>query len=583
MYLERIDGPNDVKKLSLEQMDVLAQEMREALFRKLSKHGGHFGPNFGMVEATIALHTVFDSPKDKMVFDVSHQSYCHKMLTGRKDAFLYEEHYDDVSGYSEPSESAHDFFVIGHTSTSVSLACGLAKGRDLLGGSENIIAIIGDGSLSGGEALEGLDFAAELNSNLIIVVNDNDMSIAENHGGLYQNLKQLRDTDGKTACNLFRAMGLDYVFVKNGNDIPSLIEAFKQVKDSTYPVVVHICTQKGKGYAPAEQDKETWHWCMPFDPETGMPLLADAGEDYSELTAQYLLEKMKKDPAVVGITSATPPILGFTPDRRKLAGKQFVDVGIAEETAVALASGIAANGGKPVYGVYSTFIQRTYDQLSQDLCVNSNAATILVFAASVYGMNDVTHLGIYDIPMMANIPNLVYLAPTTKEEYMAMLDWSVEQNELPVAIRVPMTVVSSGKPCTKDFAKLNTYEVTQKGSRVAVVGLGNFYTLGQETAQEIAKQTGVQPTVINPMYITGIDEELLESLKADHDVVITAEDGILDGGFGEKIARFYGRSDMKVLNYGLKKEFLDRYDAEDVVKRNRLTAGQIAEDAIALL
>ena len=583
MYLERIDGPNDVKKLSLEQMDVLAQEMREALFRKLSKHGGHFGPNFGMVEATIALHTVFDSPKDKMVFDVSHQSYCHKMLTGRKDAFLYEEHYDDVSGYSEPSESAHDFFVIGHTSTSVSLACGLAKGRDLLGGSENIIAIIGDGSLSGGEALEGLDFAAELNSNLIIVVNDNDMSIAENHGGLYQNLKLLRDTEGKAACNLFRAMGLDYVFVKNGNDIPSLIEAFKQVKGSTYPVVVHICTQKGKGYAPAEQDKETWHWCMPFDPETGKPLMTFEGEDYSELTAQYLLEKMKKDPAVVGITSATPPILGFTPDKRKLAGKQFVDVGIAEETAVALASGIAANGGKPVYGVYSTFIQRTYDQLSQDLCVNSNAATILVFAASVYGMNDVTHLGIYDIPMMANIPNLVYLAPTTKEEYMAMLDWSVEQKKYPVAIRVPMTVVSSGKPCTKDFAKLNTYEVAQKGSRVAVIGLGNFYALGQAAAQEIAKQTGVQPTVINPMYITGVDEELLESLKAEHDVVITVEDGILDGGFGEKIARFYGSSDMKVLNYGLKKEFLDRYDAEDVVKRNRLTAEQIAEDVVALL
>jgi len=583
MYLERIDSPNDVKKLSFEEMDVLAQEMREALFHKLSKHGGHFGPNFGMVEATIALHTVFDSPKDKMVFDVSHQSYCHKMLTGRKDAFLYEEHYDDVSGYSEPSESAHDFFVIGHTSTSVSLACGLAKGRDLTGGTENIIAIIGDGSLSGGEALEGLDFASELNSSLIIVVNDNDMSIAENHGGLYQNLKLLRDTDGKAECNLFRAMGLDYVFVKNGNDIPSLVEAFKQVKDSTYPVVVHICTQKGKGYAPAEQDKETWHWCMPFDPETGKPLMTFEGEDYSELTAQYLLEKMKKDPAVVGITSATPPILGFTPDRRELVGKQFVDVGIAEETAVALASGIAANGGKPVYGVYSTFIQRTYDQLSQDLCVNSNAATILVFAASVYGMNDVTHLGIYDIPMMANIPNLVYLAPTTKEEYMAMLDWSVEQKEHPVAIRVPMAVVSSGKPCTKDFAKINTYEVTQKGSRVAVIGLGNFYALGQAAAQEIEKRTGVQPTVINPMYITGIDEALLESLKADHDVVITVEDGVLDGGFGEKIARFYGSSDMKVLNYGLKKEFLDRYDAEEVVKRNRLTAEQMAEDTVSLL
>lgn len=584
MYIEKINQPTDVKNLNSEQLHVLADEMRQALLQKLSKHGGHFGPNLGMVEATIALHYVFNSPTDKIVYDVSHQSYPHKMLTGRKDAFLYEDKYDDVSGYSNPDESDHDFFTIGHTSTSVSLACGLAKGRDLKGDSENIIAVIGDGSLSGGEALEGLDFASELNSNLIIVVNDNDMSIAENHGGLYKNLKQLRNTDGKSECNLFKSMGLDYVFVKDGNDIDSLITAFEQVKDSTYPVVVHICTQKGKGYKIAEENKENWHYCGPFNLETGKSDMSqDGGEDYSSMTADILLKKMKEDKTVVGITSATPTVFGFTEDKRKEAGSQFVDVGIAEETAVALASGIAKSGGKPVYGVYSTFIQRTYDQLSQDLCINNSPATILVYWASVYGMNDVTHLGIYDIPMMSNIPNLVYLAPTTKEEYLAMLDWSIEQNDHPVAIRVPISVVSDGKKVTKDFSKLNEYEVTQNGSKIAIVALGSFYSVGAKTAEIIENKTGVKPTLINPIYITGTDDKLLEQLKENHDIVITVEDGVLDGGFGEKIARFYGNSDVKVLNYGLKKEFLDRYNPEEIVKANRLTPEQIAEDVCGII
>lgn len=584
MYIEKINQPTDVKNLNSEQLHVLADEMRQALLQKLSKHGGHFGPNLGMVEATIALHYVFNSPTDKIVYDVSHQSYPHKMLTGRKDAFLYEDKYDDVSGYSNPDESDHDFFTIGHTSTSVSLACGLAKGRDLKGDKENIIAVIGDGSLSGGEALEGLDFASELNSNLIIVVNDNDMSIAENHGGLYKNLKKLRDTDGKAECNLFKSMGLDYVFVKDGNDIDSLITAFEQVKDSTYPVVVHICTQKGKGYKIAEENKENWHYCGPFNLETGKSDMSqDGGEDYSSMTADILLKKMKEDKTVVGITSATPTVFGFTEDKRKEAGSQFVDVGIAEETAVALASGIAKNGGKPVYGVYSTFIQRTYDQLSQDLCINNNPATILVYLASVYGMNDVTHLGIYDIPMMSNIPNLVYLAPTTKEEYLAMLDWSIEQNDHPVAIRVPISVVSDGKKVTKDFSKLNEYEVTQNGSKIAIVALGSFYSVGAKTAEIIENKTGVKPTLINPIYITGTDDKLLEQLKENHDIVITVEDGVLNGGFGEKIARFYGNSDVKVLNYGLKKEFLDRYNPEEIVKANRLTPEQIAEDVCGII
>ena len=574
MYLEHISGPADVKKLSLAEMTALCGEIRTALIEKLSRHGGHCGPNFGFVEATVALHYVFDSPKDKMVFDVSHQTYPHKMLTGRAEAFLDPAHYDDVSGYSNPHESEHDHFTIGHTSTSVSLACGLAKARDLRGESGNVIAVIGDGSLSGGEALEALDYAAELDGNLIIIVNDNDMSIAENHGGIYGNLRLLRETGGKAECNLFRAMGLDYRFVADGNDLSAMIEALRAVKDAKKPVVLHIVTEKGKGFAPAEQHKEDWHYCAPFDRETGKPLMSTEGESWESITTDFMLERMKRDPAVCMITSGTPTVLGFTEDKRRLAGRQFIDVGIAEENAVALASGIAAAGGKPVYGVYSTFIQRTYDQLSQDLCINNSPATIIVAWGSVYGMNDVTHLGLYDIPMMSGIPNLVYLAPTSREEYLAMLDWSIDQTDHPVAIRMPGgPLISTGEAVNPDFSRLNEYQVAHRGAKVALLGLGSFFSLAQQTAALLKTQTG-----INPRFITGLDEKLLRELTADHDVVVTLEDGQLDGGFGEKIARFYGADAVKVLNFGLKKEFLDRYDLEQVLRDNHLTPEQLAHD-----
>lgn len=579
MYLEHISGPADVKKLSLAEMTALCGEIRTALIEKLSRHGGHCGPNFGFVEATVALHYVFDSPKDKMVFDVSHQTYPHKMLTGRAEAFLDPAHYDDVSGYSNPHESEHDHFTIGHTSTSVSLACGLAKARDLRGESGNVIAVIGDGSLSGGEALEALDYAAELDGNLIIIVNDNDMSIAENHGGIYGNLRLLRETGGKAECNLFRAMGLDYRFVADGNDLSAMIEALRAVKDAKKPVVLHIVTEKGKGFVPAEQHKEEWHWCMPFDRETGKPLMSTEGESWESITTDFMLERMKRDPAVCMITSGTPTVLGFTEDKRRLAGHQFIDVGIAEENAVALASGIAAAGGKPVYGVYSTFIQRTYDQLSQDLCINNSPATIIVAWGSVYGMNDVTHLGLYDIPMMSGIPNLVYLAPTSREEYLAMLDWSIDQTDHPVAIRMPGgPLISSGEAVKPDFSRLNEYQVAHRGAKVALLGLGSFFSLAQQAAALLKTQTGIDATVINPRFITGLDEKLLRELTADHDVVVTLEDGQLDGGFGEKIARFYGADAVKVLNFGLKKEFLDRYNLEQVLRDNHLTPELIVSD-----
>lgn len=577
MLLEKIQSPKDVKVLSMPQLHELAQEIRDGILNRDSNIGGHVGPNLGIVETTIAMHYVFNCPEDKFVFDVSHQSYPHKMLTGRAFGYYDNNRFQEISGYSSPAESPeYDQFELGHTSTSISLASGLQKARDIKGTKENIVVLIGDGSLSGGEALEGLDEVGELGTGIIIIVNDNEMSIAENHGGLYKNLALLRETNGKAECNLFRAMGLDYKYVADGNDVETLIKTFQEVKDIDHPIVVHIHTEKGKGYAPAEQNKEPWHWSMPFDIETGKPKVEGGGEDYGNMTAEYLLEEMKKDKHLVAVTSGTPTVAGFFKARREEAGAQHVDVGIAEEQAVAMISGMAKGGIRPVYNVYSTFIQRTYDQIAQDLCINGNPAVINVFCASLYGMNDITHIGFYDIPMLSNIPNLVYLAPTCWEEYKAMMAWGIQQTAHPVAIRVPGGAVThSDEQFDEDYSELNRFKMTHKGSKVAIVALGAFYGLGKQVAALLKEQKGIDATLINPRYITGLDEEMLESLKADHEKVITLEDGALEGGFGEKIARFYGDSDMRTLCFGIKKGLYDRYDYQRLAKDNELTPEQI--------
>lgn len=577
MLLEKIQSPKDVKVLSMPQLHELAQEIRDGILNRDSNIGGHVGPNLGIVETTIAMHYVFNCPEDKFVFDVSHQSYPHKMLTGRAFGYYDNNRFQEISGYSSPAESPeYDQFELGHTSTSISLASGLQKARDIKGTKENIVVLIGDGSLSGGEALEGLDEVGELGTGIIIIVNDNEMSIAENHGGLYKNLALLRETNGKAECNLFRAMGLDYEYVADGNDVETLIKTFQEVKDIDHPIVVHIHTEKGKGYAPAEQNKEPWHWSMPFDIETGKPKIEGGGEDYGNMTAEYLLEEMKKDKHLVAVTSGTPTVAGFFKNRREEAGAQHVDVGIAEEQAVAMISGMAKGGIRPVYNVYSTFIQRTYDQIAQDLCINGNPAVINVFCASLYGMNDITHIGFYDIPMLSNIPNLVYLAPTCWEEYKAMMAWGIQQTAHPVAIRVPGGAVThSDELFDEDYSELNRFKMTHKGSKVAIVALGAFYGLGKQVAALLKEQKGIDATLINPRYITGLDEEMLESLKADHEKVITLEDGALEGGFGEKIARFYGDSDMRTLCFGIKKGLYDRYDYQQLAKDNELTPEQI--------
>lgn len=580
MILDKINTPEDLKKFSLSDLSKLAGEVRKILIKKVNETGGHMGPNLGFIEPTIAMHYVFNSPTDKIVYDVSHQCYTHKILTGRKECFINSEKYEDISGFTQPKESDHDIFQVGHTSTGVSLATGLAKARDLQKGSYNVIAVVGDGSLSGGQAFEGLDNAATLNSNMIIVVNDNEMSIAENYGGLYQNLQLLRATEGKAECNFFKALGFEYIYVKDGNDLGDLITAFAKVKDSKNPVVVHLHTLKGKGLEVAEQNKETFHWMMPGTVEN---LNSRQVGGYDADTTEYFLNKKQKDNNLIVLTAGTPGATGFSEEFREKMGQNYWDVGICEEHAIAAISGLAKNGAKPVFAVVSSFVQRTYDQISQDLALNNNPATILVYWAGVSSA-DSTHLGCFDIPLISNIPNMVYLAPTSKEEYLKMLDWSVEQTSHPVAIRVPFgEYVVTGQKDDTDYSILNKYKVVEKGSEVAIIAAGNFFGLGNDVKTELKAKYGIDATLINPKFLTGIDEELLRSLESNHKLVITLENGVLDGGFGEKIARFYGSKNMKVLNFGAKKEFTDRMAMSELLEKNHLTKEQIADDVVSCL
>lgn len=582
MYIEQIQQPGDVKSLDMEQLNVLADEIRKGILNRVSTHGGHVGPNLGVTEATIALCQVFDMPEDKVVFDVSHQSYPYKMLTGRAFGFTEKSRINDISGYSSPLESpVYDQFEIGHTSTSVALATGLQKARDMRGTHENIIALIGDGSLSGGEAFEGLDTAAELGTGIIVVVNDNEMSIAENHGGLYKNLALLRQTRGKAELNFFRAMGFDYLYVEEGNNIEALVEAFRQVKDTDHPVVVHIHTEKGHGYAPAVENKERWHWSMPFDVATGSLLPTGGGEYMPALLGKWLQDEIKRDPKLVCIAAAVPASVGFGPKERAEAGAQYIDVGIAEEEGVALASGLAKGGMRPVFSTYATFFQRTYDQLAQDLCVNGNPAVINVIGSSVYGMNDFTHICFFDIPMLSHIPNLIYLAPTTYEELIAMEQWAIRQDRYPVAIRVPeWGVEHTDEPQDTEFGLPARFKMMHKGEKVAIIAAGDFYKKGVAVAELLKEEKGIDATLINPRYLTDIDEEMLTQLLADHTVVATIEDGCVDGGFGERIARFYGPTAMRTLCFGVRKALYDRYDVNEMLEDNGLLDSQIVETIV---
>ena len=585
MYIENIKSPSDLKGLDIKALKIVADETRAAVLNRVSKHGGHVGPNLGFVEATVALHYVFNAPEDKFVFDVSHQCYPHKVLTGRAAGFLGNvDDMNAISGYSSPAESpVYDNFEVGHTSTSVSLATGLQKARDVKGTKENIIAIIGDGSLSGGEAFEGLNEASELGTGIIIVVNDNEMSIAENHGGIYKNLRALRESKGECKHNWFKAWGFEYKYLEEGNDVEKLIEIFKSVKDTDKPTVVHIHTEKGHGFQPAVDNKEGWHWGMPFNLADGSRPAAPAWESYEQLYSDWMLREMKKDPTLIAVTAGTPAAAGFTPAKRKEAGSQHIDMGIAEEQAVAMASGMAKGGLRPVWTVYSTFIQRIYDQIAQDLCINSNPAVINVAWGGTGTMNDITHICLFDIPMLCSIPGLIYLAPTNCEEYFAMLKWAILQDKKPIAIRIPSNgVIHTSDKVDEAYSYESKYKVTHKGSKVAVIAAGSFYQKGENVVKILAEK-GIDATLINPRYLNEVDATTLDSLKVNHKLVVTLEDGCKDGGFGERVASYFSTSDMKVLVGGVKKDLYDRFDVHQLLSDNRLLDEQIVEDILEII
>ena len=585
MILENISGPQDLKKLTIEELQTLADETRTVLLEKISSHGGHSGPNLGMVEMTVALHHVFDSPVDKIIFDVSHQTYIHKMLTGRQKAFIDPKHYDDVSGYTNPKESEHDLFTIGHTSTSLSLASGILHARDLKNEKSNVVAIIGDGALSGGMAYEGLNTIATLGTNAIIIINDNDQSIAKNpKGGIYTALESLRETKGQATNNIFKALGYDYHYLEDGNNLEKLISLFKEVKDIDHPVVLHIYTEKGKGFEPAERNHEKFHAGGPFSLETGEYIKkGTVSQTYNGITSEYLTKKINEDPLAVVINAGTPGIV-FNRKLREQLGSQFVDVGIAEEQAVTMTTGLAKNGAKPVWAVLSTFLQRTYDQLSHDMALNNQAGVVLVYSASINSMNDESHLGFFDIPFISHIPNFVYLAPTNKEEHLAMLEWAINQNEHPVAIRVPVgSVVETGKEDKTDYSILNKNKVEKFGEQVAIFGVGNFYNLAEEVSEQLKLEHNIEATLVNPRFLTGLDKELLNSLKENHKLVVTVEDGIVEGGYGQTVASYLGNTELKVQNYGINKKFYDRYNVEELMKENGLTVENIVKNVIESL
>lgn len=591
MLLTQTTTPEDVKALNRAELPQLCSEIRHAILESSAAVGGHVAPNLGVVELTVALHRVFNSPTDKIVFDVSHQTYAHKALTGRAYTYIDPERYGEASGFANPDESEHDLFAMGHTSTSVSLGCGLAHARDLAGDTYNVITVIGDGSLSGGLAFEGFNNAAELDSNLIIIVNDNDQSIAENHGGLYRNLADLRASNGTCERNVFRAMGLDYRYLDAGNDVLALVDALQELRDVDRPIVLHVSTAKGKGFEPAQSDPERWHHVGPFDMATGRKLCPGhpsepAPRTYADITGEALIAAIERDPQVVGITAATPYIMGFTPELRAAAGKQFVDVGIAEEHAVTFATALARSGAKPVFGVYGTFLQRAYDELWHDLCLNDAPATILVFGASIFGTTSETHLSFFDISMLGGLPNMRYLAPACMEEYLSMLSWSLDHREHPAAIRVPgIGLVSRPDlaPAEDTDYSVARYNVVRQGRDVAVLALGDFFELGERMANRLAAEYGIEATLVNPRFATELDREFLDSLAVEHRVVVTLEDGILDGGWGERVACYLACTPLRARTFGIAKGFPDRYDPNELLAQNGMTVENMAAEAVRLL
>ena len=584
MELENIKSPKDIKGLSYEELENIAEQMRQAVLNRCSQIGGHVGPNLGSVETIIAMHYVFDAPVDKLVYDVSHQAFPHKMLTGRVDGYLYRQDFSKVGEYTSPVESPeYDIFWAGHTSPALSLCVGLAKARNLKNDNYNIVALVGDGALSGGEAFEGLDAGGALDSNLICILNDNQMSIAEDHGGMYKHLQHLRETNGTASDNLFKAFNWDYVYVAEGNNVRKLIETLQQVKGSKKPTVVHVNTQKGEGYKPAEEYREAFHFRDPFDIATGELLMVPEGPNSTSVLKDFINRSFKKYPTFLAISSATPDSFGLNAKEREMLGEHYIDVGIAEQTGVAVMAGAARDGAKVVYSVVGTFLQRAYDQLMEDWAMDPSPALMVVAETGIRATKDETHLGFWDIPMITSIPDIIYLAPANLEEFDAMLEWGLAQDNFKVAVRQPVySVEHADYDVDKDYSALNKFKVLKEGKDVAVIGAGDFLVKARKVV-DLLTQKGINATLINPRFVSGVDKDLLLKLENDHKVVVTLEDGSVEGGFGQRVASELGASSMKVLNFGMEKKFVDRYNANELEKEYNLLPEQIVDKIMDIL
>ncbi|MEY8443286.1 1-deoxy-D-xylulose-5-phosphate synthase [Lactococcus ileimucosae] len=576
--LDKVKIPADIKNLSRSELTELAADIRKAVLNKVSKIGGHTGPNLGVVELTIALHKVFHSPVDKFVWDVSHQTYPHKILTGRKHGFE-DGHFHEITGYTSQEESEHDFFTVGHTSTSVANALGLAKARDLTDGQGSIIAVLGDGSLSGGLALEAISNAGAYEHNFILILNDNQMSIAENHGGIYKGLAELRETNGQSPNNMFKAFGLDYKYLAEGNNLDALIALFEEVKDITHPIVLHINTEKGHGYQPAIDMKEAFHWRSPFNLEDGTLKNSRETKNYTRIILDYMEEKVSEGMPLVAVNGGIPMINNLKEFAEKHP-ENYVDAGIAEQYVTTFGGAVAAGGARAMIFHSSTFMQRAYDQFLHDLAINKEPAVVIVKSASISG-SDKTHQGSFAIGMLSNIPDLVYLAPTSEEELIAMLDWSLTQKESPVILQIPEHGVESRPSSLIDFSKAQ-YDIVRKGTEVAILALGGLFSHGQKVRDALEK-LDIKATLINPLFVADLDKEILEKLTADHRVFVTIEDGVVDGGFGQKVAGYLGKFGVKTLNYGAAKEFNDSVAMKELYDRYHLTPELMVADILEAL
>jgi 1-deoxy-D-xylulose-5-phosphate synthase len=621
VLLEQIKQPEDLKRLSMMELEKLAEEIRRFLIEKLSVTGGHLAPNLGVVELTLALHTLFHSPYDKFIFDVGHQAYVHKMLTGRMEKFDTLRKYKGLCGFVKRSESPHDVWEAGHSSTSLSAAMGMATARDLLGENNKVIAIIGDGAMTGGMALEAMNHIGHAKTNLMVILNDNEMSIAPNVGAIHNYLSKIRSdrhylkakeeiehllkkipaiggTLAKTAEKLkdslkylvlsgvwFEEFGFNYIGPVDGHNLPLLMDTLRQAEKVAGPVLVHVVTTKGKGYTPAEKDSLTWHGAGPYKIESGQMIKSVGHPMYTEVFGNSLIELAEKDPRIVAVTPAMPGGSGLLKFAKHFPNR-MIDVGIAEQHAATMCAGLASEGLKPVFAVYSTFLQRAYDQVVHDICRPKLNVTFAIDRAGFVGPDGETHQGVYDIAFLRTLPNMVLMMPKDENELRNMMKTANDYNDGPIAYRYPRingTGIELDEVATA--IQIGSWETITEGDYAALLAVGPMVQVAEETAESLRKE-GINLRVVNARFIKPLDETYLLQLAKEHIPIITMEESSIEGGMGSAVLEFYARNKivgLTIKNLGIPDYFVEHGSVNEQRQEVGLTAQNLAVEVKALM